>query len=434
MPLQFIQKITSPFRQQAVIFFIFTVTSAVTGMLAVFYGQLFTILTEHAMARVQDSYQIARIRLQQPLINFLITPTLFVLSAYLCRKFAPNAAGSGPEHVMAALKKLDKIETREKGVHEYLSLRISIVKVLSSLLMIWGGGALGREGPVVQISASIFYEIGERAKRIVPIGDIRIWIIAGSAGGFAAAFNTPLAGIMFAIEELSEIHFANFRANLFWAVIIAGAVSQFFSGFYVLFGFPQLKLVWSSDLLVIILVSISCGVAAFILRKLIVSGRKILAKIPGMLWYIVPITGGLIVATIGYKVGPSTYGAGVISVKAMVNSSTNILHYSDVLGRYINVCITTLSGVAGGMLLPSIAMGGGIGSLLSQLAPTVDARIFITVGMAGFLGAFFHIPLTAAVLLLEITNQRELIIPLVLTAIVASWIYQRLTLFFSAKK
>jgi len=148
----------------------------------------------------------------------------------------------------------------------------------------------------------------------------------------------------------------------------------------------------------------------------------------------IPIIGGLIVAAISFKVGSFSYGAGIINITSVITTSFNILNYSDVLGRYINICATALSGVAGGLLLPSLAVGGGIGSLMSELAPDADARIFVTTGMTAFLGAMMHVPLTAAVLVLEVTNQRELIMPLVISSIIGSWVFQRLNDMFIPSK
>jgi H+/Cl- antiporter ClcA len=418
---------------QTYLLFIFSLTAAVVGSLAVLYGNLFIDLTAVAQARINDSWHFPLLNSYiLPYTGFVLTPLLFVVAAMLCRKFAPRAAGSGPEHVMGALKKLGTEEGQRQGAHEYLSFNIALVKIASSLIGIYAGGALGREGPIIQIAASVFYTIGEKVKRFMPVPDMRTWIIAGSAGGFAAAFNTPFAGIVFAIEELSEIHFANYKTNVFWAVIIAGITSQLLTGSYILFSFPQVKFEWSMDLSVILLVAVLCGMIAWILRRIIVVGNGIFSRLNGWMWYAVPVMGGLIVAMVSFKVGTSSFGAGVINVKSVIASSVGVLNYQDVGGRFINICATALSGVAGGLLLPSLAMGGGIGSLVSALAPSTDARIFVTTGMAAFLGAMLHIPLTAAILVLEITNQRELILPLVLSSVVSSWVFQRLNDVFLA--
>jgi H+/Cl- antiporter ClcA len=409
---------------QTYLLLIFAVAAAVVGTVAVLYGNLFLELTQIAQERIHEAWLFV------PYAGFIVTPVLFVVAAMLCRTIAPRAAGSGPEHVMAALQKLETDEGKKHGVHEYLSLRIAIIKIISSLIGIFAGGALGREGPVIQISASIFYVIGEKVRRFLPVMDIRTWVIAGSAGGFAAAFNTPLAGIVFAIEELAAIHFVQFKANVFWAVIIAGITSQLLTGSYILFEFPQVTPEWNIDLLVILLVAILCGIFAWLLKRMILLGSQWFSHLRGWVWYVVPVIAGLAVATVSYKVGTSTFGAGVINVQSVITSPTGVLSYQDVFGRYLNVCASALSGIAGGLLLPSLALGGGIGSLMSTFAPLSDARIFVTTGMAAFLAAMLHVPLTAAILVLEITNQRELILPLVLSAVVGSWVFQRLNDYF----
>jgi H+/Cl- antiporter ClcA len=347
----------------------------------------------------------------------------------LCYRFAPNAAGGGPGHVVSALKKLSSNEQNNQDISEFLSFRIMVVKIVSSILCIAGGGALGREGPVVQISASIFALIAQKTKNILPSFDLRTWIVAGSAAGVAAAFNTPLAGIVFAIEELSQSQFerkiSGFKTQAFFAVIVSGVTAQIITGSYVLFEFPIMEFRWEMTISILLLIiSSSCGVAAFLLKAMVTVTTQWRASVKGRMWYLIPIVSGLIVASVSYKAGVHSFGAGIFTIHEALESSHSLITFQDSLGRFINIIATTISGCAGGLLLPALALGAGIGSLGSTFLPMEDSRIFVATGMAAFLGAMINAPLTAAVLVLEVTNQRELIFPLFLSTLAASWMFQ----------
>lgn len=391
----------------------------IVGIVAVLYNEAFLVGTNIALKRY----------IENPTTIFITTPLFFLLSAWVCYKFAPNAAGGGPGHVVSALKKLSSNERTNEDISEYLSFKIIVIKVLSSLLCIAGGGALGREGPVVQISASIFVLIAQKTKNILPSFDLRTWIVAGSAAGVAAAFNTPLAGIVFAIEELSQFHFerkfTGFKTKAFFAVIVSGVTAQIITGSYTLFEFPVMNYRWEVMLsALLLLISFTCGITAFLLKAVVIRTTKWRASVKGRMWYLIPLVSGLVVASVSYKVGLHSFGAGTYVIQESLKSSVSLVTYQDLLGRFVNIIATTFSGCAGGLLLPSLALGASIGSLGSTLLPLEDSRIFVATGMAAFLGAMINAPLTAAVLVLEVTNQRELIFPLFISTLAASWIFQ----------
>lgn len=404
-------------KNNIVFLFIIFFAAALVGLVAVAYNHAFNWGTDIA----RQSF------FENPLTKFLTVPLFFLLSAWLCRKFAPNASGGGPDQVIAALQKLSIPGQGSENIAEYLSFKIIVVKIVSSIICIMGGGALGREGPVVQISSSIFVLIAQKTKKILPHFDLRTWIIAGSAAGLAAAFNTPLAGIIFAIEELSQFHFekqfSEFKNKAFFAVIVAGVSAQLLTGSYVLFEFPQMHFIWQiKSALVLLLVAVACGFSAWLLRKYIVWATLRRNNIQGLKWYLFPILTGLIVASVTNSVGINSFGAGMYTIQETLKSSVAILSFEDFLGRFINIVASAASGCAGGLLLPALALGAGVGSMGSMLIPLTDSRIFVATGMAAFLGAMLNAPLTAAVLVLEVTNQRELILPLFLSTLTASWI------------
>jgi H+/Cl- antiporter ClcA len=207
----------------------FWVASLLAGIIAVAFTRLF-IYTEGILQSVLH---------WKSWLIFIITPISFLLAWLIVRLFAPNAKGSGIPQVMAAI---ELSAPRHAGRVDFLlSIKIGVIKILSSLLMVLGGGAIGREGPTIQISGSIFYIIQKYIPSTWPKLSKQAFILTGASAGLAAAFNTPLGGLVFAIEELSKIHIRFFRTALFSAVIIAGLTAQAILGPYLYLGYPNVS-------------------------------------------------------------------------------------------------------------------------------------------------------------------------------------------------
>ena len=205
----------------------FWIAALLTGFVAVGYEYLFHAFEDFGQGIIQ----------KHPLWVFGLTPVAFLLSLWLVERFAPGARGSGIPHLMAAVE----ILPAHKGlIHKLLSLRIAVIKILSSLSMLLGGGVVGREGPTLQISGSIFQWVYSRLPGFWPRVSQRIMLITGGAAGLAAAFNTPLGGIVFAVEELTRTHISYFRTSVLAAVIIAGMAAQTLLGPYLYLGFPKI--------------------------------------------------------------------------------------------------------------------------------------------------------------------------------------------------
>src|SRR6201999_751769 len=227
----------------------FWIASLLTGIVAVVYAKLF------ALAEKGTAY-IIHLHLW---LLFIITPVCFVAAWWLVRQFAPFARGSGIPQVMASIE-LATPKYNER-VNRLLSLRIIFVKVLSSLIMALGGGVIGREGPTIQIAGSIFRKVNEWLPRWWPRISKRNMIMTGAAAGLAAAFNTPLGGIVFAVEELTRTHISYFKNALFTAVIIAGLTAQALLGPYLYLGYPDINNLSGWIFIVVALVAVPAGIA-----------------------------------------------------------------------------------------------------------------------------------------------------------------------------
>ncbi|RYY44157.1 MAG: chloride channel protein [Chitinophagaceae bacterium] len=387
----------------------------IAGCVAVLYAKLFSL----AEAGTMYFFHKAGWSL------FVITPLSFLLAWWLVIRFAPFAKGSGIPQVIAA------IDLTTPG-HSYkisrlLSIRVVIVKVCSSVLMVFGGGVTGREGPTIQIAATIFKKINDLLPAWYPKISRRNMIVTGAAAGLAAAFNTPLGGIVFAIEELTKTHFSFFKSALLTGVIIAGLTALTLLGPYLYLGYPSLDGIPVWILLVIIPLAIISGLAgsgmgSFILyvfrkkNKLTRNFRKAV--------YVVCC--GLLVAGLAFCFGEIALGSGKeIMVKALFTADKHVEWYVPLI-RMVGSIITFTTGAAGGVFAPSLAAGASIGAVTAELfhLTATQTNLVILCGMTGFLSGITRSPFTSLILVLEMTNTHNIIFYIMITALLANLVAQ----------
>lgn len=352
---------------------------------------------------------------------FFLSPIFFLLSWAMVYFIAPEAKGSGIPQVMAAVDILEKGQKQEK-IQKLLGLRIAIVKVISSSLVLLGGGAIGREGPTLQISASIFYFTSQKFNVLKKYLTQETWIITGAAAGLAAAFNTPLGGLVYAIEELATQHLNKFKSSLITAVIISGFSSQMILGPYLYLGYPKILALDKQLIPTIILISISCGILGALFGKIIFSltrMKNIYFNKTKSLFFI-PICCGLVTAGAIYFIDHRFMGGGK---ELLVNLlfSGEIPDFKVVVLRFIAPIITYLGGGAGGIFAPSLAAGGSLGNYIASNITLVDNTGLCTMlGMISFLTGVTRAPFTAFILVLEMTDRHSTILPMMLAAILAN--------------
>jgi H+/Cl- antiporter ClcA len=398
-------------KTQLLQFIPFLVASLATGIVAVLYSKVFSYSEE------LSGYLF---RLNKYLI-FAVTPLCFLLSWWLVRRFAPYAKGSGIPQVMAAVE-LRKPQER-KLIHRFLSLRIIIVKILSSAVKVVGGGIAGREGPTIQIASSIFYQVHKwLPKWWPPISQSNI-LIAGAASGLAAAFNTPLGGIIFAIEELSKFHVKHYKSPLFIAVIVAGLTAQGLGGSYLYLGYPKLD---SSEWLLTAGVIVTAIVAGFFGSKMCVLLLKVMQLFRRFTrtWQQVAIVVfcGLFVATFIFFLGTEAMGSGKeLMERTLFTSSKSVEWYTPFVR--MNGLIASFSfGGAGGVFAPSLSSGASIGAFLAEWMHFTgpEANLLILIGMTAFLTGVTRAPFTSAIIIFEMTDRHSVIFFLLLGAIIAN--------------
>jgi len=387
----------------------FWVASLLTGLVAVGYSKLFNYSENLLQAILHgDSW-----------IIFLITPACFLAAWYIIR-FAPTARGSGIPQVMAAI---DMSGARPEGrIRALLNVRVILVKISSSLLMVLGGGAIGREGPTIQLAGGIFRLVNRMTPRSWPQLGQKSFILTGAAAGLAAAFNTPLGGVVFAIEELAKIHISVFRTALFTAVIIAGLTAQGLLGPYLYLGYPDVRGLPLSTFAGVVVAAILAGLLGGLMGKIILKimrWKKRFTRPETVLFIIVT---GLGIAAVAYFANSHILGSGKELMNEVLFTDRKAVTWDTMLVRFAGIILSFNIGAAGGVFAPSLAAGASVGALLCHVfhVSGANANILILSGMVGFLTGVTRTPFTSAILVLEMTDRHSVIFHLMVAAMVSN--------------
>ncbi|MEJ5104181.1 chloride channel protein [Chryseobacterium sp. MYb328] len=390
----------------------FWIGSVITGFFAVLYAQLFA-WGENLMNFIFDWHAW---------MIFIIAPVGFVLSWWLVKEFAPNAKGSGIPQVMAAVELANPKE--HKKIRSLLSLKIIIFKIASSVVLVIGGGAVGREGPTIQIAGSVFRKVNEYLPDWWPKISKKNMIMTGAAAGLAAAFNTPLGGIVFAVEELSKTHINYFKTALFTAVIIAGLTAQTLAGSYLYLGYPKTNDVSLMVMFPIVLVAAAAGILASQLSVIMlkINGWKKRTLKTDKANVVFLVICALIIASIAYFINREILGSGKeIMERVLFTKNKHEDWYVPVL-RMLGPALSFTSGGAGGIFAPALSAGASIGSVISgliHLTPN-ETNVVVLGGMVAFLTGITRAPFTSAIIVLEMTDRHSLIFHLMLAGMVSS--------------
>ena len=387
----------------------FWVASLLVGLIAVAFTQMFN-WSEHLLGQTLAWHKW---------LIFILAPVNLFIGWIIIRTFSPGARGSGIPQVMAAIELPAKYE---KGLSRLLSLRIIIVKIASSLFMVLGGAAIGREGPTIQIAGSVFRMVNKWIPASWPKLAKQNFIITGAAAGLAAAFNTPLGGIVFAIEELAKIHISFFRSALFTAVIIAGLTAQNFLGPYLYLGYPDVQNLSPYIFIGVVGAAILSGLLGSLMCKWILAvmrWKKSFGLIKSIAFLLMA---GLTIAFIAYFIDPEMLGSGKDLMNRSLFTQSKAVHWHTVVVRILGPVISFNTGAAGGVFAPSLAAGASIGAWISGVFGILgaNANILILSGMVGFLTGVTRTPFTSAILVLEMTDRHSVVFHLMLAAMLAN--------------
>ena len=374
------------------------------GLAAVFYAKLISITQEFFFARFSAS----------PALVSILSPLLFVAATYLVRRFAPDAKGSGIPQVLEAIELGKSAHEGDPWLSSLVSLRTAFFKVLSSAAGILAGASIGREGPTVQIASSAFAWVGRRVRRHIPNVDLASYLTAGAAAGVAAAFNTPLAGITFAIEEVAEGVLGSFRQAMMLAVIISGIVAQALIGDYLYFGHPPLL---EPDLRLLyepLLIGAVGGLLGGLFARALAYPRMV--KLPEH-WAKRALLCGFVCALIGLLTHGATAGSGYeVTRNLLMGQSDDEARLLFPVLKLITTVLSYLSGMAGGIFSPCLSIGAGLGISIAKILHLTNFKVCALIGMVAFFSSAVQAPLTAVIIVTEMTDEHILIIPFMVAA------------------
>ena len=373
----------------------------------------FTWLTDHALHLFEGLRTWSR---WTPLVW---TPVCTAAIVWLTRRFAPGATGSGIPQVMASV---DPSVPRDQR-HLFVSLKLSLAKILLSTWGLLGGLSLGREGPSVQVAAGVMHSIRRWLPERAVVSDHGL-LVAGGAAGIAAAFNTPLAGVMFAIEELSRSPEQRSSGLLVAGIVLAGLIGVSIDGNGTYFGMIHAVSVGASLLLPGLLVAVASGLAGGLFSRLMYASLAGRSPDKFSQWrrrWPVRFAAfcGLAVAVIGVVSGGDTFGSGYSHSRAMLEAQ-QAEPTIYVLLKFMATWLTAWSGVPGGIFAPCLSIGGALGNDIAALTSYPQASTLIALGMAGFLAAATQAPLTAFVIVMEMVDGHAMVLSLMACALIAN--------------
>jgi H+/Cl- antiporter ClcA len=348
----------------------------------------------------------------------LWSPACAALVVWLTRRFAAGAAGSGIPQVMAALD--PAVTPRGRGL--FVSLRLTVAKFVLTAGGLLGGLSLGREGPSVQVAAGVMLQ----ARRFMPAGasvNAHGLLVAGGAAGIAAAFNTPLAGVMFAIEELARSPERRSSGLIIAAIVLAGLIAVSVHGNSTYFGVIHAPAIGFDLFLPGLLLAVLAGLAGGLFSRLLIAslggqGRDAASRLRAKHPVVFAAACGLAVALIGLVTAGATYGSGYASTRRMVEGAS-AMPAVYALFKFIATWLTSWSGVPAGIFAPSLAIGAAIGNDVALLTYHAQVPALIALGMVGFLAAATQAPLTAFIIVMEMVDGHAMVLSLMACALVS---------------
>lgn len=378
---------------------------------AVAIGLAATLFAKSADAAAEVFNHFAR---RYPYAPLVTTPLIFAGLVWVTRRYVPLARGSGIPQVIAAQG------DPERATRSLVSIPTVAGKAMLTLIAVLGGASVGREGPTVQIAAAVM-GLSHRLLRVPLRGAV---LIAGGAAGVAAAFNTPLAGLLFAIEELASAYEQRVTLLVITAIVIAGMVAQSLQGDYIYFGLIGAHMPLAAAMIVVPFAGIIGGLAGGLFSRLTLmlaaGGNRLTAWSKAQPVVFAAIC-GLVVGATGCATG-LTWGTGYGAARAMIVGVDAPLWFGP--AKFLATLATAVAGLPGGIFAPSLAVGAGIGNLLRWMFPASPSSAIVILGMVGYFAGVVRAPLTAVIILSETTVSRGLMLPMFATAFIADWASQ----------
>ncbi len=373
----------------------------------------FIILTENLGARMYPAGGAPWRRLVVPVLGALIT-------GYLLQRYFPNARGSGIPQTKTAM-------FMHGGV---IRFRTVLGKFGLSSVSLASGISLGREGPSVQVGAGIASTLG-RQLGLSP-STIKALVPIGSAAALAAAFNTPIAAVLFTLEEVR----GNLHARVLGAIVLSSATSwivlHLMLGDEPLFHVPAYQLVNPMEFGIYAVLGVIGGIVSVCFVKLLLWQRKYFLRMPSWTQWFQPVAGGLTVGILGWFV-PNVLGVGYGHVSQALNGQLALGTMAILVAlKLVATATCYASGNAGGIFGPSLfigaMMGGALGGGAHMLFPDYTGSVgaYALVGMGTAFAGIVRVPMTSVIMIFEITRDYSVIVPLMIANLISYFISSRM--------
>ncbi|WP_198680308.1 chloride channel protein [Cupriavidus agavae] len=372
----------------------------------------------------------ARLTSATPWLAFVMLPFGLAALRWLTIRLAPQARGSGIPQVIAAVT----LPPAGPAQTVLVSFRQSMWKVVLTAGALLAGASVGREGPSVQVGAAAMLAWGQwfQEKLRFRIGfHPNALIAAGAAGGLAAAFNTPLAGVVFAIEELGRGTAVRWDRLVLSGVLTAGFLSLAVLGNNPYFSVKVPMLVLHDAWGPVLLCAVVNGVMGGLFAKLLIAGVPGLVPAGWRDWVAsrpvqVAFVCGLVVAALGWATHGATFGTGYEQASGLINGEPRSTLWFG-LAKFGATVVSYFAGIPGGIFTPALAIGAGIGANIADfvthfMGGMAEPRVLALVSMAAFLAAATQAPITASVIVMEMTRTQDLTIYLLAASLLASFL------------
>jgi CIC family chloride channel protein len=393
-----------------------TLLAVLIGLVAGFASVGFKVMIQFFQNQFWRASDIISAVTSQPWYFTLLIPTLggLIISPIIYYG-AREAKGHGVPEIMESLI--------FRGGR--MRSRVVAIKALASSICIGSGGSVGREGPIVQISSSLASSVG-KLFRIKERG-MRTLVAAGAAAGIGGTFNAPIAGALFAVEVL----LGEFGIFSFSPIIVASVISTLTSrliiGDFSAFTVPKYTLISVWEIGPYILLGLVSGLVAILFIKTLYFFEDRLDKAP-VHPLIKPVIGGLLIGAIGLAL-PQIFGVGYGSIDACLQNQLGFwLAFILIFVKILSTSLTLGSGGSGGIFAPSLFLGAMTGNFLGSVFHNFfpnsisSPGAYSLVGMGAVVAAATHAPITAIIIIFELTNDYKIILPLMLSSIIASFL------------
>jgi CIC family chloride channel protein len=347
--------------------------------------------------------------------RLLVAPAgVSLVVALLVLHVFPQVRGSGVNQTKAALY----------IYNGYIPLRTAVGKFITAALAIGSGQSLGPEDPSLQIGASMASALGRRLE--LSREKLRLLAPVGAAAGLAAAFNAPISAVLFVIEEVIGRWSAGILGSVVLSAISSVVVVRWFLGSEPLFQIPSVSLVRPSELVAYAVLGVVGGVAAVVFARAIGYLRPVLKARPRWTQYFQPALAGLLIGAVGYLGAPQVMGAGYEYIDQAMHDQFTWKVLAILAGlKILTTTLSFVSGTPGGMFAPTLFIGAMLGAATGGVERlfyphlTGSTGTYALVGMGVLFAGFLRAPMTSVFMVLEVSGNYSIIVPVILANTIA---------------